>query len=34
MTQRFFTIQRLADYLRIDEKTASRMAQDGDLPGF
>lgn len=34
MTQEILTIQGLADYLRIDEKTAYRMAQGGELPGF
>jgi excisionase family DNA binding protein len=28
------TIQSLSDYLQIDEKTAYRMAQAGELPGF
>jgi excisionase family DNA binding protein len=28
------TIQCLADYLQIDEKTVYRMAQAGELPGF
>jgi len=32
--QEILTIQGLAGYLQIDEKTAYRMAQAGELPGF
>jgi excisionase family DNA binding protein len=34
MGEEILTIQGLADYLQIDEKTAYRMAQGGELPGF
>jgi excisionase family DNA binding protein len=34
MAEEILTIQGLADYLQIDEKTAYRMAQGGELPGF
>ncbi len=34
MNEAVFTIQSLADFLQIDEKTVYRMAQSGELPGF
>ena len=34
MNEAVFTIQSLAGFLQIDEKTVYRMAQSGELPGF
>jgi excisionase family DNA binding protein len=34
MHEALFTIQSLADFLQIDQKTVYRMAQAGELPGF
>ena len=34
MNDTILTIQGVAEYLQIDEKTAYRMAQRGELPGF
>jgi len=34
MQEEVFTIQTLADFLQIDEKTVYRMAQGGELPSF
>lgn len=34
MDEAILTLQRLADYLHIDQKTVYRMAQAGELPGF
>lgn len=34
MTDEIMTIQELADYLKLNEKTAYRLASEGKLPGF
>ncbi len=34
MSDDILTIQELAVYLRLNEKTAYRLASDGKLPGF
>lgn len=34
MNEAILTIQGVADYLQIDEKTVYRMAQARELPGF
>lgn len=34
MTSEIMTIQEVAEYLRLNEKTTYRLASDGKLPGF
>ncbi|TCN86246.1 methylation-associated defense system helix-turn-helix domain-containing protein MAD1 [Vibrio crassostreae] len=34
MTDEIMTIKELADYLKLNEKTAYRLASEGRLPGF
>ncbi|KGJ90826.1 methylation-associated defense system helix-turn-helix domain-containing protein MAD1 [Colwellia psychrerythraea] len=34
MTDEILTIQELAEYLKLNEKTAYRLASEGKLPGF
>lgn len=34
MTDEILTIQELASYLKLNEKTAYRLASEGKLPGF
>lgn len=34
MTNEIITIQEVAEYLRLNEKTAYRLASDGKIPGF
>lgn len=34
MTDEILTIQELAGYLKLNEKTAYRLASEGKLPGF
>lgn len=34
MTSEIMTIQEIAEYLRLNEKTAYRLVSDGKIPGF
>ena len=34
MSDEILTIQELAEYLKLNEKTAYRLAGEGKLPGF
>jgi len=34
MTDEILTIKEVAEYLKLSEKTAYRLASDGKLPGF
>jgi excisionase family DNA binding protein len=34
MTDEILTIQEIAEYLKLNEKTAYRLASEGKLPGF
>lgn len=34
MTDEILTLKEVADYLKLAEKTAYRLAADGKLPGF
>lgn len=34
MTDEILTIQEVATYLKLNEKTAYRLASEGKLPGF
>ena len=34
MTDEILTLQEVAEYLKLAEKTAYRLAADGKLPGF
>jgi len=34
MSDEILTIQELAEYLKLNEKTAYRLASEGKLPGF
>lgn len=34
MSDKILTIQELAEYLKLNEKTAYRLAGEGKLPGF
>lgn len=34
MTDEIMTLKEVADYLKLAEKTAYRLAADGKLPGF
>lgn len=34
MTSEIMTIQEVAEYLRLNEKTTYRLAAEGKLPGF
>lgn len=34
MTDDILTIQELAEYLKLNDKTAYRLASEGKLPGF
>ena len=34
MTDEILTIQEIATYLKLNEKTAYRLASEGKLPGF
>ena len=34
MDSDIFTIRQVAEYLKINEKTAYRLAADGKIPGF
>ena len=34
MTGEILTIKEVAEYLKLSEKTAYRLASDGKLPGF
>jgi excisionase family DNA binding protein len=34
MSDEILTIKELADYLKLNEKTAYRLAGEGKLPGF
>jgi excisionase family DNA binding protein len=34
MADNILTIQELAEYLKLNEKTAYRLASEGKLPGF
>ncbi|HGZ7340486.1 methylation-associated defense system helix-turn-helix domain-containing protein MAD1 [Vibrio parahaemolyticus] len=34
MGDEILTIQEVADYLKLNEKTAYRLASEGKLPGF
>ena len=34
MSEDLMTIQEVAEYLRLNEKTAYRLAADGKIPGF
>ena len=34
MTDEILTIQEVAKYLKLNEKTAYRLASEGKLPGF
>lgn len=34
MTYEILTIQEIAEYLKLNEKTAYRLASEGKLPGF
>ena len=34
MSDKIMTIQEVAKYLKLTEKTAYRLASDGKLPGF
>jgi excisionase family DNA binding protein len=34
MTDQILTLQEVAEYLKLTEKTAYRLAADGKLPGF
>lgn len=34
MTDEILTIQEVAEYLKLNEKTAYRLASEGKLPGF
>ena len=34
MTDEILTIQELAGYLKLNDKTAYRLASEGKLPGF
>ncbi|WP_350431364.1 helix-turn-helix domain-containing protein [Shewanella sp. H8] len=34
MTDQILTLQEIAEYLKLTEKTAYRLAADGKLPGF
>lgn len=34
MTSEILTVKEVADYLRLKEKTAYRLAAEGKIPGF
>ncbi|MGB0921376.1 MAG: methylation-associated defense system helix-turn-helix domain-containing protein MAD1 [Alphaproteobacteria bacterium] len=34
MTSEILTVKEVADYLRLKEKTAYRLAAEGEIPGF